>query len=135
MPGEGDLRRRRNAGAVEELYRAEQAVLQGPSRSEARDEVLIRRHRSVSRALAAARALRFWARRPARWALPAARARPRADFRARRTWHARRIFAASMSAVPDPRPPQPPPGYPAPGPASSGPPSGPTSPMPRATPP
>src|SRR5438445_5935361 len=111
MPGEGDLRRRRNAGAVEELYRAEQAVLQGPSRSEARDEVLIRRHRSVSRALAAARALRFWARRPARWALPAARARPRADFRARRTWHARRIFAASMSAVPDPRPPQATPGY------------------------
>src|SRR5437868_15478270 len=83
MPGEGDLRRRRDAGAVEELYRAEQAVLQGPSRSEARDEVLIRRHRRVTRALAAARALRFCARRPARWALAAGRARqPRGFSRA-----------------------------------------------------
>src|SRR5262245_50928639 len=69
LPGEGDFRRRRDAGSVEELHRAEQAVLQGPSRSEARNEILtlgFGARSTLDGALADARALCFCARRPAR---------------------------------------------------------------------
>src|SRR6266511_257074 len=40
VPGEGDLRGRRDARSVEELHRVEQAVFQGPSRGQAGDQGL-----------------------------------------------------------------------------------------------
>src|SRR5689334_12754358 len=103
VPGKGHLRRGRDAGSVEELHRAQQTVLQGPSGSEAGNEVLTRAEAPSIVGPSRSRGP-FVFVHLAQHAGQRRRLAPRVDmdFRVRAAWHARRILRRGMNALPDP---------------------------------